>query len=139
MTAEEIMTENVATVEETQSIAEALEILSELTVRHLPVVRGSEVTGMLSDRDIRSLVGLQLGADQESLDKVRTQINAPVSSVMRSDVVSVDRSADLVEVIDLMLDEKVGAVPVVDEETNDLVGIVSYIDVLRTARDSVAE
>jgi CBS domain-containing protein len=36
-----------------------------------------------------------------------------------------------------MLDQKVGALPVVDAGTNALVGIVSYIDILRAVRDDI--
>lgn len=36
-----------------------------------------------------------------------------------------------------MVDEKVGAVPVVAQETRDLVGLVSYVDVLRALRDAL--
>ncbi|MFW6067710.1 MAG: CBS domain-containing protein [Myxococcota bacterium] len=136
MTAEEIMTENVTTVDETVSLAEAMEILSELDVRHLPVVRDGEITGMISDRDLRSL-GLDAVTDLENIDKLKARLGTPVSSLMSGDVLSVDRSTDVQEIIDLMLEERVGAVPVVEEDSNDLVGIVSYVDVLRATRDLV--
>ena len=58
---------------------------------------------------------------------------------MSADVVKVYPETDLGEVIDRMLDEKVGAVPVVDADTGDLLGIVSYVDVLRALRDGAAE
>ncbi|MBW2464399.1 MAG: CBS domain-containing protein, partial [Deltaproteobacteria bacterium] len=41
------------------------------------------------------------------------------------------------EIIDLMVDEKVGAVPVVEGDSNDLVGLVSYVDVLRALRETL--
>jgi CBS domain-containing protein len=49
---------------------------------------------------------------------------------MSSNVLSVGLEADLAEIIDLMLDQRVGAVPVVDAD-GTLVGIVSYVDILR--------
>jgi CBS domain-containing membrane protein len=45
--------------------------------------------------------------------------------------------AELSDVVDTMLDQKVGALPVVDQRTNSLIGIVSYIDILRAIRDDV--
>jgi CBS domain-containing protein len=42
-------------------------------------------------------------------------------------------------VIDLMIDTKVGAVPVVDDEDGSLLGIISYVDVLRKLRAKLAE
>ncbi|MFW5920289.1 MAG: CBS domain-containing protein [Polyangiales bacterium] len=136
MTAEEIMSDNVTTVEETAPISEAVEALSELYIRHIPVVRGSEVVGMLSDRDLRS-IGLSLVSDIEGLDKVRDRMSDPVSTLMSGDVITIDRSADLTEIIDLMMEEKVGAIPVVEEDSSDLVGILSYVDVLRAARSAL--
>lgn len=136
MTVDEIMTEDVTTVEETASIGDALQLLEELDIRHLPVVRGGEIIGMLSDRDLRS-IGLSLVSDLESLDQVRARMEPTVSTLMQGGVVSVDRSAELSEVIDLMLEERVGAVPVVEEDSADLVGIVSYVDVLRALRDEM--
>lgn len=134
MTAEEIMTEDVTTVDEGATLAQALEVLSELDVRHVPVVRDGEVTGMISDRDLRAL-GVDLVTDLEGIEKTKARLQSPVSSLMSGDVVTVDRSADVQEIIDLMVEEKVGAIPVIDEDTTNLVGIVSYIDVLRACRD----
>lgn len=134
MTAEEIMTDNVTTVDEGATLADALEVLSDLETRHLPVIRGGEVIGMISDRDFRSL-GLDLVSDFENRDRLRARLQTSVSSLMSGDVLSVDRSTDVQEIVDLLLEEKVGAIPVVDGDSNELVGIVSYMDVLRAARD----
>jgi acetoin utilization protein AcuB len=49
---------------------------------------------------------------------------------MSSDVVTVDPEDDVHDVIDRMLENKIGAVPVVDADQT-LVGIISYVDVLR--------
>ena len=50
---------------------------------------------------------------------------------MRADVVSVDEEADLREVIETLLEQRIGAVPVVDGD-GKLTGIISYVDLLRT-------
>jgi acetoin utilization protein AcuB len=130
MRADELMTENPTTIQPTASLAQAMTILHEMDIRHLPVVDGEgQLVGMLSDRDLR---GLEVPAlvDPDEPDRLKAALAQAVSSVMNSDVLSVDSDADLAEVIDLMLDHKVGAVPVVDRERG-LIGIVSYIDVLR--------
>jgi acetoin utilization protein AcuB len=57
---------------------------------------------------------------------------------MASDVVAVNATDDLIEAIDLMIEHRIGAVPVVETGSSALVGIVSYVDVLRTARDLLA-
>lgn len=135
MTADEIMTDDVTTIDEGASLGAALEIMEEKNIRHLPVVRGREVIGMLSDRDLRG-VGVRLVHDIESLDRLQARLGQPVTELMSANVLSVGPTADVKDIVDLMIEEKVSAVPVIDEERSELVGIVSTVDVLRTLRDA---
>jgi acetoin utilization protein AcuB len=84
---------------------------------------------MLSDRDVGGLAFPELLGSAYA-GRVQTALDAPVSTLMSSNVLSVGLEADLAEIIDLMLDQRVGAVPVVDAD-GTLVGIVSYVDILR--------
>lgn len=130
LVASELMTENPQTIRATAKVARAVELLQTLDIRHLPVVDEEGVlVGMLSDRDLR---GLQIPyfVSGEYAGNLQTALEAKVSSLMSSDVISVDSEADAAEIVDLMLDNKIGAVPVVDAD-GLLVGIISYIDVLR--------
>jgi CBS-domain-containing membrane protein len=52
MTARELMTQSPTTVTPTTTIAEAWDLMRELDVRHLPVVDGEALVGMVSDRDL---------------------------------------------------------------------------------------
>jgi acetoin utilization protein AcuB len=56
---------------------------------------------------------------------------------MSGDVLSVDTQADATEVIELMLDNRIGAVPVTGED-GILLGIVSYVDILRNLHEIAA-
>ncbi len=80
---------------------------------------------MISDRDLR---GMPFSFSAEG--KSQVPHDAPVADIMSSDVISVELETSLDEIIDLMIDEKVGAAPVVDDR-GVLVGIVSYVDLLR--------
>ena len=138
MRAQDVMTEDVTTVEETAPLGMAYTLLSQLDIRHLPVVRGgSEVVGMLSDRDMRTLGISPPPADVESIERVQALLDEPVSSVMSSDVIRVSPETDLRDVVDLMVENKIGAVPVVEAGSSKLIGIVSYVDVLNAARDAM--
>lgn len=56
--------------------------------------------------------------------------------VMGSDVISVNPETELAEIVELLVEQRIGAIPVVRAGTRELVGIVSYIDVLRALQDS---
>jgi acetoin utilization protein AcuB len=124
--AEDIMTENPRTIRATDSIAEALEALQSMNIRHLPVLDDSdELVGMLSDRDLGPLM-------QTFVEGVVPPLsNRKVSELMSTDVVSVDPDTDILTVVELMLEQRIGAVPVVDG-SGAVTGIISYVDILRT-------
>jgi len=138
MIADEFMTRQPITVSEDTSIGDALAILSEERIRHLPVVRGGEVVGILSDRDFRSL-GVSLVNDEQALDLLRAQLSRPVSVLMTGGVVTVGRDAEASEIAEVMLEEKLSAVPVVEPGTQELAGIVSYLDLLRVTMPLLQE
>jgi len=134
MIARELMTKNPFSVTPKTSIHEAIEIMMDRDFRHLPVVENGELVGLLSDRDLRRYSWDILISDPEG---GRSRLKGPVSNVMTADVLSVGPEADAAEVIDIMLEEKVGAVPVVDDSSGDLVGIISIVDVIKFARDTL--
>jgi acetoin utilization protein AcuB len=130
LTARDLMTEAPATIGPTATVRKAVEMLQTLDIRHLPVVNeDGELVGMLSDRDLRAL-SIPHFEGEEHIGNIRTALAARVSTFMNSDVLSVDAEADAAEVVDLMLDHRIGAVPVTGED-GLLIGIVSYVDILR--------
>jgi CBS domain-containing protein len=89
--------------------------------------------GMISDRDLRSYM---LPRPEKVLhaDEARTHMAASVSEVMRTDVITVHPNTPIAALIDILLKEKIGAVPVLTPDTGELIGMVSYVDVLRAMR-----
>lgn len=136
-----IMTPNPERINVKDSIAMAIDRLYELDVRHLPVVDdGGELVGMISDRDLRShSLPTTLEFDEYGSADKGDRMDAPVSQIMHSDVQYVDPETEIYELIQLMIDHKIGAVPVVDPLDGNLTGIVSYIDVIRAAQDYFLE
>lgn len=138
MKARDVMTPNPITVTPQATLAEVWDLMREADIRHVPVARDGVLVGMLSDRDLASLdVGRVLTT--EGADALRRTLATPVISVMSSDVIAVEPETDLGEVIDLMLENKVGAIPVILSDTREVVGITSYVDVLRAVQELVAE
>jgi CBS domain-containing protein len=136
--ARDLMTPNPVTVTPDATVAEAWDLMRELDIRHVPVVQDGALVGMLSDRDLVYLdVGRVLAA--EGVDAVRRELGTPVVKVMTSDVIFVESDAELGDVVELLIENKIGAVPVVRPETREVVGIVSYIDALRALQDLLEE
>jgi len=101
-------------------------------VRHLPVIDGERhVVGMLSDRDVRTLVGDASRPLRPDDAQVRLR-SLRVGDAMTRDAFIVRQNAPFAEVAKVFTDQKVGAVPVVDE-ADRLVGIISYVDVFKNA------
>ncbi len=136
MEASEIMERKVLSLGTNSSIMDAASVMHEHNIRHLPIVEHNEVIGILSERDLRGFLEEIYESSQETADGIRRQ-NISIREVMQVKPLAVDPSADLVDVIDLMLENKVGAIVVADE-LGQLRGIISYEDILRIAREKLA-
>ena len=134
MLAKDIMTENPVTATELMSVAEALGLLYELDVRHLPVVRGRELVGIISDRDLRRFSEAD---DDEAIDAIEGARSSTIGNFMNTSPVKVDPETTIREAVELMLLHRVGALPVADLDTGDLLGIVSYVDLLRVLQETL--
>jgi len=137
MTANDLMTPDPVTVTPQASVAEVWDLMRELEVRHVPVVESGALVGMLSDRDLARFDMARL-LMVEGAETLRHELATPVVKVMSSDVIAVNPDTELDEIVDLLVEHRIGAVPVVRSNTREVVGIVSYIDVLRALQDSLA-
>jgi len=123
----DVMTTGPLTVTPTETIGQADELMNTNRIRQLPVVEGKELVGIVTDRDIRSFLSGSLLEDPEAREKA---LNTKVSEIMTTEPITVSAEDDLEEVVELLIEEKVGGIPVVDESAG-LVGIVTYMDVLQ--------
>jgi len=137
MTANDLMTPDPVTVTPRASVAEVWDLMRELEVRHVPVVEDGALVGMLSDRDLARFDIARLLV-VEGAETLPHELATPVVRVMSWDVITVNPETELEEIVDLLVEHRIGAVPVVRSSTREVVGIVSYIDVLRALQDSLA-
>jgi acetoin utilization protein AcuB len=138
MNAADLMTPDPVTATPRATVAEAWDVMRELEIRHLPVVESGALVGMLSDRDLARFDIVRV-LEVEGAETLRHELATPVVKLMSSDVITVDPETGLQEIVELLVEHRIGAVPVVRSDTRGLVGIVSYIDVLRAFRDSLAD
>lgn len=115
-------------------LLEAAARMTQYGIRHLPVIDGEgRVFGMLSDRDIRTAVGDPRRALED--EEIRQNIRAlRVWAVMATPVLTVTPDQPLSDAVHHFVDERVGALPVVDSGGRP-VGMLSYVDALRALDD----
>lgn len=127
----DIMTREVSTVFEEDNLERVIALLKPYRFRHVPVVDGKRVVGILSQRDLLQLTSQ--GLDKTAVARTREARLVEqtfVRDVMNQKVVTIRPDASLAEAARLMSEQRVGALPVVDEK-EALVGIVSESDLLR--------
>ena len=131
----DVMTDGVVAVDIGGTVHDAMDAMLGCDVRHIPVIEGDELRGMVSDRDIRSIASPEPGPGGAG-KLMQIDLSMPIVDLMKSDVISFQPDDDIDELLEVMIDYKVGAVPVTNG--NDvLVGIVSYVDLLRAMREQM--
>jgi CBS domain-containing protein len=130
----EVMTRDPVTARPYQPVLEAVALMTERGFKHVPIVDDDgRLVGIVSDRDVRTAIG----DPAEALGRELTEIEEmPISTVMTTPAESVSTDAPLVEVAHRLAHESIGALPVVDRGAR-VVGIVSYVDVVRKLLDLV--
>jgi CBS domain-containing protein len=119
MRVQDVMTRRVETVDDRASAELAYESMRVKGIRHLVVKKGSDLVGVLSQRDL----GV---AEQGDFRKKHV-----VSDLMNTHVVTVGPEASVRQAANLMRGRSIGCLPVVDEShRNRLVGIVTVTDLL---------
>jgi len=118
-TIQDIMTRDVQTISSQETIQRAAQLMDELNVGAIPVLDGDKLVGMITDRDI-TVRSVAAGQDARS---------AKVADVMSADVRTCTPGQSVAEVLNQMGDKQIRRVPVVDEQSGKVVGIVSLGDV----------
>lgn len=123
-TVADVMTVCPHTIGSDQKLAKAHQIMRELGIRHLPVLRGGKLVGVLSQRDLyflESLAGVDVDIDQ-------------VADAMTPDVFTTLPDEPLRNVAREMANKKYGCAVVMDEDGRVL-GIFTVTDALRHLAD----
>jgi acetoin utilization protein AcuB len=122
------MTRDPVAVPADATLGVALRLMREHRVRHLPVVEGGEVVGMLSDRDLRLAMPSPLG--MESAEDVAAAEGTPVADVMARGAITAGPFDTVEDAAVRMRRHRVGSLPVVDA-TGALLGILTETDILQ--------
>jgi acetoin utilization protein AcuB len=131
MRVRELMNRNLLTIAESSSCRDAVARMHRARVRHLPVLNGDGVlVGVITDRDLRHHLfsePVYRAIGTTSVDMLLQ--TARVSDTMSAPAITVESSQDVTEAAQVMLEGKIGSLPVV--EGGRLVGIITETDLLR--------
>jgi acetoin utilization protein AcuB len=116
---DEFMSPSVLTIGRDQTLADAHRIMRSHRIRHLPVLYGGELLGIVSERDLH-LIETLTGVDPELIS---------VEEAMSSDVYVVPPKTPVFEVAAEMVKRKIGSVVVA--RGKEIVGIFTALDGLR--------
>lgn len=123
MIVESIMNTRVITIVSHGSVKEAVDLMREYNIRHLPVVQEGQLVGVVSDRDLRSVCPSVLTGDNAELLS-----NTRVNEIMQKSVLTVHPLDFIEEAARIVYEHKVGCLPVLSGDK--LVGIITEADLL---------
>ena len=121
------MSNDIITVNKTQSIREVSDIIEDKNIHHVPVVSGDKVIGMLSKVDLQKISFVN-SYDNDGLTTAMYD-NLNIEQVMTKDVKVVQKSDTIYEVATILSKNEFHSLPVVEEEK--LVGIVTTTDLIK--------
>jgi acetoin utilization protein AcuB len=139
MRVKDLMSRIVISTPSTTPVLEARALMQRERIRHLLVVDAGRLQGIVTDRDIR----LNMASPATSLSVWELNhllARLTVERVMTRNVLVIDAERDARDAARILLDHKIGALPVLDGE--HLLGIITETDLLRAfveATDPVAE
>ena len=123
---ETIMTAPVVSLQSDHSIHFASGVMQLAHIRHLPVVDGERLVGLVTHRD---LIAAQSSVLAKRFEPGGDGLSLRVADIMKTGVWSVERHTPVLEAARIMSDHKLGCLPVLDAER--LVGIVTAADFLQ--------
>ena len=123
-----IMTKEVITLHKSDSLETAELIFKSKKIRHIPVVNGTHIVGMLSYNDLmRISFADAIDEREEAIDSLVYNLFT-VDKIMVSNVICIQSIATIKEVAQILSKNEFHALPVV--ENDDLVGIVTTTDLI---------
>jgi len=128
MKVKELMTRKVHTLNPDDDIDSVFILFHFETIRHIPVLEKGELVGIISDRDLKKV----LGSKKALVDKSGSSITFPskkVKHIMTRKVVSINPDQRAADAAAIMVKRKFGALPVLRK--GKLVGIITETDILK--------
>ncbi|WP_027184931.1 CBS domain-containing protein [Desulfovibrio inopinatus] len=125
----EIMATDLFTLKEDDSLYDAKQVMELARIRHVPIVsQTNEFRGLITHRDMLALA-VSSFAEIDTATQHQLDVGVPIKEIMKTDVLTVSADHPLRDAAQMLLENKYGCLPVV--ENNILVGIVTESDFLQ--------
>ena len=122
LTVADVMTRHVITLSPHHSFSDSITLMAKHSFRHFLVVEAGKLVGVVSDRDILRVLARTTNWNTTS-----------VGQFMTRDVISVKPDTEISVAVGKMLSKRINCLPVIDD-TNNLCGIITSTDFLKTLR-----
>lgn len=128
MKVKDCITKEVITVSPYRPAKDAFLLMKSMGIRHLVVVEEGVVVGIITDRDFRRPKAAELFKSWDALYRLSDEFQ--VEDLMSSPVTTIDAQADIKEAAEIMVENRIGALPVTDPH-HGLAGIITETDLLK--------
>jgi len=127
----DVMTPYLITIDNYANLAEAYEIMLKNKIRRIPVTENDRLVGIVTMKDLLDAKpsDVRHSLNNEELNELLSTII--VEQVMKHDPIRVYQTDTLGHAAEIMLDKKIGGLPVIDANKN-LVGLITESDIFRT-------
>lgn len=129
------MSPDPVTVSPDTTVAEARALMEAEGFRHLPVVTGGTLLGIVSDRDVAIKDAALRAAIRQRTVEGLLDDDRPVESVMSHALHLIGSDAAVSEAARLLVSRRISALPVVDSDRK-MVGIITSVDCLLASLES---
>ncbi len=128
MLVREFMTTTLTCLQETDTLLDATMLFVRLTYRHIPVLRGKQLVGIVTERDVKQFIPTLL---TQVTPELYNQVleTTPVSRVMSRDPLTVGPGQSMFEAATTLYKRRFGCLPVVED--GELKGIITTTDMLK--------
>ncbi len=130
MLVRDIMTTDITTLREDEALLDATLLLARGGFRHIPIMSGSGLVGIVTERDVKHYTpSILSGIPPEEYNRLME--TTPLSKIMRRNPVTIEPGKTVYEACQMLYDHRIGCLPVV--ESGELKGIITTTDMLSLA------
>jgi CBS domain-containing protein len=128
MLVRDFMTTDLTTLQEDATLLDAALIFARSTLRHIPILRGNKLVGIVTERDLKHYTpSILSGISAEEYNRLME--TTPLSKIMTRDMVTIRPEQSVFQAAQMLYDRRIGCLPVVTD--GDLKGIITTTDMLK--------